>query len=607
MVLCGALVLPHGAMILEPDREELRAAGIDDAASRLNVACESAAAAAKTAAPDLIVLYTPHGMVGGDSFNVYMNPTARGSCEWMGDWAGFQVDVTIDVTAAESLIDSMRADGCESVAPISAFSAMPAPLRWGETVPLYYIRDVTMPARGGSGAKVVIMSHGPSSTLARGQTAMAREDETAAAGRALGRWCEAQEQRVLLLISADLSHVHGNARCPRLADGTSLDPRYANTAYNVEKAQPSAAPFEAALDRWIASTAEGKREEARAALCGDALMLLPDARCCGWDGFRMLLEIMEMQPNDAPNRAQLLAHEAPVYFGMLVATFMLPTMSRDELEASTTARPRRVWLASPADAMRGKVAAVTGAGHGFGAEIALSLCALGVTVYAVDGPPESARAQAELVALKSRAETFPAAGEMHTAAADFCTEESVRAWASSLGPRLDFLVLNAGGVLGNSAQPLEEVSMTTWDAISAVNVRSSFVIVQEVAALLKASSAGRIVTISSGAGLRSSLTGIQAYCASKHAVVGLTKQLARELGPYGVTVNSVAPGLCLTNPDAKKQWDGYTKARQEQIVSGTALRRLGSASDIADAVLFFTSDASRWISGQILECNGGGR
>ena len=85
----------------------------------------------------------------------------------------------------------------------------------------------------------------------------------------------------------------------------------------------------------------------------------------------------------------------------------------------------------------------------------------------------------------------------------------------------------------------------SWDAIFAVNVRATMVVCQELAPLLKRSPAGRVITISSGAGLRSSLTGIQAYCAAKHAVVGLTRQLSRELGPSGVTVNSVAPGLVL--------------------------------------------------------------
>ena len=626
MVLCGAVIMPHGALILEPERPELHAAGIATKAKNLHDACVTAAAAAKDAKPDVIVLYTPHGMVGDASMNVYTNPSARGSCEWMGDWAGFEVDVAMDVDAAKSLIAKFREFGCDA-APISAFSSMPAPLRWGETVPLYYMRDVTMSSsataavatanasngngrRSGTKAKVVVLSHGPSNTLARGQTAMAREEETATAGRALASWCEEQEQRVLLLISADLSHVWGNLSCPVLADG-SLDPRYANTAYNTDKPQPSAAPFEAALDRWLEHTAAGKNDLARTALCGDALLLLPDARCCGWDGFRMLLEVIERVPADVSHRARLLAHEAPVYFGMLVAMFMLPppSVTPASAAAASLAMPRRSWFAKPAgmSAMRGKVAAITGAGHGFGAEIVLSLIALGVTVFAVDGPEDSDRVRAELAVLKRRASELPAAGELHTHAASFLSEEEVRAWASTLGPRLDILVLNAGGVLGNMAQPIEDVSMKSWDDIFAVNVRSSFVIVQTLAKKLKTSPAGRIVTISSGAGVRSSLTGIQAYCSAKHAVVGLTRQLARDLGKFGVTVNSVAPGLCLTNPDARAQWESYTKERQDQILSGTALRRLGCASDIADAVLFFASGASEWVTGQILEVNGGGR
>ena len=102
---------------------------------------------------------------------------------------------------------------------------------------------------------------------------------------------------------------------------------------------------------------------------------------------------------------------------------------------------------------------------------------------------------------------------------------------------------------------------------------------------------GRIVTISSAAGLRPSLTGIQAYSAAKHALVGLTKQLSGELAPHGITVNSVAPGLILSNPSTLKQWQSYGPERQSQIVDTLHTRRLGSPQDIAAAALFLVQRA----------------
>jgi 3-oxoacyl-[acyl-carrier protein] reductase len=116
---------------------------------------------------------------------------------------------------------------------------------------------------------------------------------------------------------------------------------------------------------------------------------------------------------------------------------------------------------------------------------------------------------------------------------------------------------------------------------------------------------GRIVNISSGSALRPSLTGIQAYTASKHALVGLTKQLSFELGPHGVTVNSVAPGFVLSNPATQRQWESYGPEGQARLVESIHTRRLGRPQDIADAVLFLCSDAAAWISGQIISVDGG--
>jgi 3-oxoacyl-[acyl-carrier protein] reductase len=116
---------------------------------------------------------------------------------------------------------------------------------------------------------------------------------------------------------------------------------------------------------------------------------------------------------------------------------------------------------------------------------------------------------------------------------------------------------------------------------------------------------GRIVNISSGAGIGVSLTGIQAYAAAKAAQIGLTRQLAHELGRDGITVNSVAPGFVRSNPTTERQWDAYGPDGQKALVDRIATRRLGTPADIAYGVLFFASAAAGWITGQILSVDGG--
>jgi len=102
-----------------------------------------------------------------------------------------------------------------------------------------------------------------------------------------------------------------------------------------------------------------------------------------------------------------------------------------------------------------------------------------------------------------------------------------------------------------------------------------------------------------------SLTGIQAYAAAKAAQIGLTRQLAHELGAWGITVNNIAPGFVRSNPATERQWQAYGAERQAALVENIALKRLGAPTDIAHGVLFFASDYAGWITGQVLSIDGG--
>jgi len=248
----------------------------------------------------------------------------------------------------------------------------------------------------------------------------------------------------------------------------------------------------------------------------------------------------------------------------------------------------------------GKTVIVTGAAHGFGRGIALAFAERGANVWACDV------LDAELAETQRLCREAGSACEVRTVdvsdrAAVFAFVDEVKAQHGCV----DVLVNNAGGVLGQVGRPLEEISEEGWNSIFAVNTSSAFFFAQAVAPGMKAANTGRIINISSGAGLDISLTGIQAYAAAKAAQIGLTRQLAHELGPWGITVNNIAPGFARTNPSSEKQWQSYGAEGQQHLLQSIALRRLGKAEDIAYGVLFFASDYARWITGQVLSIDGG--
>ena len=144
-----------------------------------------------------------------------------------------------------------------------------------------------------------------------------------------------------------------------------------------------------------------------------------------------------------------------------------------------------------------------------------------------------------------------------------------------------------------------------WNAIFAVNVSGAFYLCQAVAPGMKAARFGRIVNISSGAGLTISLTGIQAYAAAKAALISLTRQLGHELGAWQITVNCIAPGFVRSNANTERQWEALGADGQQALVNGIALKRLGTPEDIAYGVLFLASDHAGWITGQTLAIDGG--
>jgi len=242
-----------------------------------------------------------------------------------------------------------------------------------------------------------------------------------------------------------------------------------------------------------------------------------------------------------------------------------------------------------------RLALVTGAAQGIGRAIAHGLIDSGATVHLLD---------IDEVGVAKTARDLDAAYH----ALDLSDRSAVAAVVDEIertvGP-IQILVNSAGGVRGQVGRPIQEVEESDWYSIFEANVDSAFWLAQAIGPRMTARGSGRIVFIASGAGLRPSKTGIQAYTAAKHALVGLTKQLSWEFARKGVTVNSVAPGFVLSNPATERQWESYGPEGQAQLIEGIHAKRLGTPEDIAAAVLFLASDSASWISGHILSVDGG--
>jgi 3-oxoacyl-[acyl-carrier protein] reductase len=250
--------------------------------------------------------------------------------------------------------------------------------------------------------------------------------------------------------------------------------------------------------------------------------------------------------------------------------------------------------------LTGRAALVTGAAHGFGRAIALGLGRCGAAVWVVDvlaGELDETAALARQEGLRCT-----------PAVCDVTDSRPVTAVVGQMlaaEGRVDILVNNAGGVRGQTGQPVETVTDEMWEEVVKANLHSAFYCVRAAAPAMKTQRYGRIVNISSGAGRSFSLTGVQAYASSKAGQIGFTRQIAKELGAWNITVNNIAPGFVRSNPTTERQWQAMSEAGQRALVEGLALKRLGTPEDIANAVLFFVSDYAGWVTGQTLSVDGG--
>jgi 3-oxoacyl-[acyl-carrier protein] reductase len=253
--------------------------------------------------------------------------------------------------------------------------------------------------------------------------------------------------------------------------------------------------------------------------------------------------------------------------------------------------------------LAGQAAIVTGAAQGIGRAVAETLASEGANVLLLDIQDDATTAVAEEIARKYGVQT----AYLHT---DITVASDVDAMARTCMERfgrIDILVNVAGGALmfGYRRSPLEETSEEQFRRLVEINLHGPFLLTHAVLGQMKKQQYGRILLVSSGAGRGSSRTGIHGYAAAKAGLLGFVRQVARESGAFGVTVNSVAPGLIDSGARVRGMWDNDTDAGRQAFLDGVAVKRLGTPADIAAAILYFVSPQAGYTTGQTLLVDGG--
>jgi 3-oxoacyl-[acyl-carrier protein] reductase len=251
--------------------------------------------------------------------------------------------------------------------------------------------------------------------------------------------------------------------------------------------------------------------------------------------------------------------------------------------------------------LAGKIAIVTGGASGIGKAITMILSKEGASVVVADINLKLAEETATTIKASDRE-----ALAIRTDVSEWSDiERMVRTTIDRYG-RIDILVNNAGigRATGSLTSPdhalVENLTETEWDKVMSVNCKSVFLCCKAVAKKMKEQQSGRIINISSVDGKTGSAGGLH-YAASKAGVISLTKSLAKQLASYNINVNSVAPGAILGTMFET----AWTEKEKSDDARKTALGRLGKPEEIAEAVLFLASDSAGYITGEILDVNGG--
>lgn len=246
--------------------------------------------------------------------------------------------------------------------------------------------------------------------------------------------------------------------------------------------------------------------------------------------------------------------------------------------------------------LAGRVAIVTGGAKGLGAAYARALAAEGAFSVIADIADGSA-VERDIVSLGGGASDIPT-----DVSDEAAVERLVRTVLAERG-RIDVLVNNAAVYASLAPVAFQEIDVRLWDQVMSVNVRGSFLMAKHVAPAMIEQGSGKIINVSSGTAYKGQPTGMAHYIASKGAVIALTRALSRELGDHGICVNTLAPGLVLSDSILKNR--PHLEMAAEKVLASRALKRHGHPRDLLGALLFLASPDSDFVTGQTIAVDGG--
>jgi NAD(P)-dependent dehydrogenase (short-subunit alcohol dehydrogenase family) len=251
---------------------------------------------------------------------------------------------------------------------------------------------------------------------------------------------------------------------------------------------------------------------------------------------------------------------------------------------------------------RERVAIITGGGSGIGRATAQLMAAEGGKLALVDLDVGAMSAMAQTIEAESGIVTTIAADVLDDSAVD----RMVQTVLSRFG-RIDILVNAVGGstIIERSSAPVEELTLDEWERVLAFNLRGTFLCTHAVIPQMKRQGSGRIVNLSSVAARGDSPRSGAAYAAAKAGIRALTRKLAIELGPYGITCNAVAPSMTLSERIERRLWRQRSPEEQKAIIEAVPLKRVSTPADQAKVILFLASDDAAFVSGQTIEVTGG--